>query len=74
MRLKKLPDTPGRAMPGIVTLTEMPEVAAAERFGAALNGGIANDERRKLEGWGEAAVTVFTDDVSEGLRERFCTC
>jgi hypothetical protein len=74
MRLKKLPEVPGRDMLGIVALTEIPEVATEERFEAAVSGAIAIDVRRKLEGWGEAAVTVLTDDVSEGLRERFCMC
>lgn len=62
-------------MAGIVALTEMPEAAADARFEEGTeSGGTAIDVRRKLEDWGEAAVTVLTDDVSEGLRERFCTC
>lgn len=72
IRLRKLPEAPVRDILGIVVLTEMPEY---ERFeDAAVGGGIAIDVRRKLGGWGEAAVTVLTDDVSEGLRERerFC--
>jgi hypothetical protein len=60
-------------MLGIVVLTEIPEAAKEECFEeAALNEGTAIDVRRKLGGRGEGAVTVLTDDVSEGLRDRFC--
>lgn len=73
IRLRKPPEAFGRDMLGIVALTETPEVATEERLEeAAVRGGSAIDVRRKLGGWGEAAVTVFTDDVSEGLRERSC--
>lgn len=60
-------------MLGIVALTLMLEGATKERFGTTASGGIAIDVRRRLEVGGEA-VTVFTDDVSEGLRERCCMC
>lgn len=72
IRLKNPEDLPGRDRVGIVALTGRTEAAREERLAEDVTGGIASDVRLMLDGRGEAAVIVLTEEVSEGLRDRFC--